>query len=139
MVRFALDSNALREPLRPAPNPRFLERFLAHRHELALPAPVLHEALFGLWRMPEGHRRDRVDAYLHEVILPAVEVLPYDRDAARWHAAERARLEAVGRPVAFADGLIAAVAARHGLVLVTHNVRDFEPYSGLVVEDWMAP
>lgn len=137
-ARFLLDSNALREPLRPAPHAGFMRRFEQHRTSLALAAPVWHEALFGLHRMPPSRKREHVDDYLNNVVYPSVDILPYDVDAARWHAIERARLEKAGRPIPFADGMIAAVAARFGLVVVTHNTRDFEPFSGVAVVDWMA-
>jgi tRNA(fMet)-specific endonuclease VapC len=138
-ARFLLDTNALSEPLRPAPDAQFLSRFSEHRSVLAIAAPAWHEALFGLQRMPPGRKRDAVDGYLHGVIAPTVDVLPYDAEAARWHAVERARLERAGRRVPFADGTIAAVAVRFGIPLVTRNRRDFEGFAGLEVVDWTAP
>jgi tRNA(fMet)-specific endonuclease VapC len=36
----------------------------------------------------------------------------------------------------FADGQIAAIAAVHGLTLVTANVADFRPFKGLQVRRW---
>lgn len=63
-------------------------------------------------------------------------VLPYDGEAARWHARERARLERLGLTPAFVDGQIAAVAAVRGLVLVTRNVRQFEAFTDLRIENW---
>lgn len=136
-ARFLLDANALSEPLRPNPNATFLKRFHQHRASLAIPAPVWHEALFGLHRMAAGRRRDAVADFLHGAVLPAIDVLPYDAEAARWHAIERARLEKVGSSIPFADGMVAAVAVRFGMTLVTHNVRDFERVSGLSFVDWM--
>lgn len=136
-ARFLLDTNAVREPMRPAPNPRFLSQLARHGAAIAIAAPTWHECLFGLGRMPAGRKRDDVSDYLHNVLRPSVEVLPYDDRAAEWHAGERVRLEAAGRPISFADGTIAAVAARFGLVVVTHNVRDFERFAGVTVEDWI--
>lgn len=136
-ARFLLDTNALREPMRPQPNAGFLWRFEQHRFCLAIAAPAWHEALFGMHRMPAGRRRDEVDDFLNSVLLPTVDILPYDADAARWHALERARLERAGTPLPFADGLIAAVAARFGLTVVTHNLADFNRFAGIPVEDWM--
>lgn len=86
--------------------------------------------------MPAGRKREEVDDFLNSVMLPTIEILPYDAEAARWHALERARLERAGRPIPFADGMIAAVAARFGLTIVTHNVADFSPFAGLSIENW---
>jgi tRNA(fMet)-specific endonuclease VapC len=63
-------------------------------------------------------------------------VAPYDSEAARWHAAERARLVAAGRTPPAVDGEIASIAATLNCVLVTANVADFASYRGLEVADW---
>lgn len=136
MVTHLLDTNALAEPIRPAPSPAFLRRWRAHAPDLAISAVTWHEALFGMDRMPEGKRKAAVRDYLLEVVAKAIEVLPYDTEAAEWHARERARLGAKGRTIPFADGQIAASAATRSLVLVTANVRDFKGFSGVNVEDW---
>jgi tRNA(fMet)-specific endonuclease VapC len=63
-------------------------------------------------------------------------ILPYDKEAAQWHARERARLEARGRNFPFVDAQIAAIAAVHELTLVTTNLRDFRAFRDLSVETW---
>ena len=53
------------------------------------------------------------------------------------HAARiRLELEAAGTPIGPTDLLIAAIARRHGRILVTHNVREFTRVAGLDVVDW---
>lgn len=66
-------------------------------------------------------------------------ILPYDEQAAEWHARERARLSSQGRMPPFVDGQIAAIAKIHGLTLVTRNIQDFELFSDLVLENWHEP
>jgi tRNA(fMet)-specific endonuclease VapC len=136
-VKWLLDTNALAEPARPRPSAPFLKRLQAASKDLAISSITLHEVLFGLERLPEGKRRRLVSDYL-ESFVARIPVLPYDRAAAAWHAKERARLAAAGRPPPFADGQIAAVAATRGLVLVTANLRDFAAFKGLRTEDWTA-
>ena len=63
-------------------------------------------------------------------------MLPYDDEAAKWHATERVRLEGIGRTPPFIDSQIAAVAFVNGLALVTANVSDFSGFLGLRVENW---
>ena len=63
-------------------------------------------------------------------------ILPYDASAARWHAAERARLEKIGKTPSFADGQIAAIAAANALVLVTANTEDYAGFKGIEIENW---
>jgi tRNA(fMet)-specific endonuclease VapC len=135
-LRFLLDTNILSEPAKPRPNPGVMERLRRHRDEVATAAPVWHELLYGCERLPASARRQTLERYLEEVLAPSLAVLPYDAAAAAWHAAERARLEALGRTHPFVDGQIAAVARTRGLVLITRNRADYAEFPGLVVEDW---
>ena len=68
--------------------------------------------------------------------LTLKQVLPYDNAAAEWHARERARLEKRGERPSFVDGQIAAIAVTQSLVLVTRNVRDFDRFEDLELENW---
>jgi tRNA(fMet)-specific endonuclease VapC len=70
-------------------------------------------------------------------VVAGVRVLPYGERAARWHALERARLTAAGRPPPFLDGQIAAVAAVNDATVVSGNAAHFEPFEGLRVENWL--
>ena len=133
-LRYLLDTNVLSEPLRPQPDRRVLDWIEEHRGEVATAAPVWHELRFGCQRLPPSARRQKLERYLEEVLEPALPVLPYDGQAAEWHAAERARLTRAGQTPAFVDGQIAAVAAVHGLALATLNLQHFRPFRGLEVE-----
>jgi tRNA(fMet)-specific endonuclease VapC len=74
-----------------------------------------------------------IESYLAGLAVSSLVILPYDEEAARWHAKVRARLERDGRPPAFAGSQIAAVARVNGLVLVTASTRDFEAFEGLAL------
>ena len=88
------------------------------------------------YRLPESQRRAALETYLRDVIAPHVPVLGYEDAAASWHASEQARLTASGTTPSFVDGQIAAIARVHALVLVTANVRHYEGFEGLTIEDW---
>ncbi len=135
-LRYLLDTNVLSESSRPRPDPDVESRLDAHAHEACTAAPILHELQYGLARMPDGMRRQELARYLKWVLR--LEILPYDRDAARWHAEERARLTGRGRTPPFVDGQIAAIAATNGLTLVTRNTGDFDDFTDLSVENWFA-
>jgi len=92
--------------------------------------------IFGLRRLPESKRRHTLERYIRDVLEPTVPVLPYDARAAEWHAVERARLGAVGRTPSYVDGSIAAVSHTNQLILVTHNLSNYEDFEGLELEDW---
>ena len=133
---FLLDTNVLSETLRPQPDSGVMHGLERHRHELSTAAPVIHEILHGALRFPPGARRKAVLHEIEHVFLRTLDVLPYDRRAAEWHARQRARLVNEGRTPSYVDGQIAAIAAVNGLTLVTHNVTDFAAFEGLSVEDW---
>ncbi len=137
-LRYLLDTNALAEPVKPQLNAAFMERLTAHRDECAIASVTWHEALYGVERLPAGARRQALHRYMHDVVAPTLPILPYDEPAAAWHAEVRAQRERLGRPLAFADGQIAAIAHVHGLVVVTANVADFDGLEGVTVENWIA-
>jgi tRNA(fMet)-specific endonuclease VapC len=122
--------------LRPAPNQLVVERITSRWAEIATCAPVVHELTFGFMRLPPSRRREAIERYVLEGILASAPVLPYDRVATEWHAAERARLAGEGRTPPTLDGQIAAIAATTDLILVTFNLRDFQHFRGLRIEDW---
>lgn len=131
-----MDTNILSEPLLPAPNEEVLRRLRDHREEIATASVVLHEMLFGCYRLPSSSRRAVIEGYLNGVVSPSIPILSYDARAAKWHAEERARLTGTGRTPPFANGQIAAVASTNDLVVVTSNVADYASFRDIQVEDW---
>lgn len=134
--RYLLDTNTLSEPVRPVPDPALVKRLRRHEGEVVTAAPVWHELQFGCHLLTPSRRRRAFERYLDEVVLPSVPILPYDAQAARWHASERARLTQAGKTPSFVDGQIAAIARVNNLAVVTANVKDFLAFDGLEVEDW---
>ena len=135
-LHYLLDTGVISSPIAKQPNPAIITKLEANSAECAISAPVWHELVFGCQRLPAGKRRRAIEAYLEDVVRASFPILPYDEVAAAWHARERARLEALGRPAPFVDGQIAAIAISNQLVLVTGNIRDFARYRGLDAEDW---
>jgi tRNA(fMet)-specific endonuclease VapC len=135
-IRFLLDTNVISEINKPIPNPLVVAQMNRYQGEVATASTVVHELLYGGLRLPpESARRIYLEDYVRQ-IPTRMSVLSYDLAAARWHAAERARLTRIGRTPAFADGQIASIAACHGLTLVTNNVADFQDFEGLTIENW---
>jgi tRNA(fMet)-specific endonuclease VapC len=135
-IRYLLDTNALSEPIKSHPDARTLELLNDHDGELATCSVVWHELCFGAARLATSKKRTAIEAYLDEAVRSALPILPYDQEAAAWHARERARLSKRGRPPSAADGQIAAIASVNDLILVTANVKDFRRFKDLAVEDW---
>lgn len=136
MIKYLLDTNTISEPARPSPNPRLLKKLEQNAEAIAIAAPVWHELLFGLQRLPPSAKRTRIEGYLFGSVID-LPILPYDAAAAEWHAAQRARLEAKGKVLPFIDGQIAAVAHAHDLIVITANLAHFEAFEGLRSENWI--
>jgi tRNA(fMet)-specific endonuclease VapC len=135
-IRYLLDTSIMSEPIKSRPNALVLDALAGHDGELATCSVVWHELQFGAERLPASAKRRAIESYLNEAVRTALPILPYDEEAAAWHARERARLERRGLPPAAADGQIAAIAHVNELTLVTGNPRDFRGFAGLRVEDW---
>jgi tRNA(fMet)-specific endonuclease VapC len=118
------------------PDPHVMAMLRRHQHEIVTAAPIWHELRFGCLRLPVSRKRKVIEAYLEDVVWRNLEILPYDEQAAGWHAEERARLTAQGQTPPFVDGQIAAIAKVNGLILVTRNAADFSMFGDLEVQNW---
>ena len=135
-MRYLLDTNIVSEMIKPNPDATVLKKCEQYQRDLGIGSPVWHELQFGCYRMPLSRKRELVEMFLEDVVKKNLPILPYDEQAARWHAMERARLSLQGRPPSFVDGQIAAITVTNGLILITRNVDDFKGFSGLQVENW---
>ncbi len=136
-MKYLLDTNVLSEPMKKAPNVGVLTMLAERSVDSGISAPTWHELLRGALRVPRGKRRVAILDYLEARVFQAFPILPYDHVAARWHAEERSRLEAVGKTPPYIDGQIASIASTTGLTLVTGNIRDFESFQDLLIESWL--
>lgn len=113
--------------------PEVLRRLrAASPDDFAISAITVAELRFGAAKSsrPVETRRS-VDAF-----LKPFEVLPFGSEAADEYASVRLALEKAGKPIGERDLLIAATAKASGLVVVTHNTREYSRVPGLEVEDW---
>ena len=104
------------------------------RAELRLCAPVEAELWFGASTTvkPEETRQRLL------TLLSWLPSLPFSSDAAPHFGDIRAVLARQGLPIGPYDLQIAAIARAQGLVVVTHNTREFARVPDLVLEDWLA-
>ena len=135
-ARFLLDTTVVSAPISSAPDRRIIRRLEQYGLQCAIAAPVWHELVYGLNRLPDGKRRSALEEYLQIVVHRSFPIISYDETAAALHARERARLDAIGKPIPFVDGQIAAIAVSQSLTLVTANARHFKVFKDLVVTDW---
>ena len=135
-LKFILDTNVVSEPVKRSASLLVLDKLNAEDGAFAITSVVWHELLYGVFRMPEGLRREAIEDFLKRFVVGRTMILSYDALAAEWFAAERARLAILGISIPDADGMIAAVAATRDLTLVTRNMAHFEHFEGLAIENW---
>lgn len=130
MTLYLLDTNTISDLVRAHPT---VGAIAAARpmSSLVTSAVTEGELQFGLVRRPKAAR---IHSAMRE-IMQRIEVLPWDRSAARCYAHLRADLEDKGRPLAALDMLIAAHAISLSAILVSAD-RAFRQVKGLAVQNW---
>lgn len=134
-----LDTNVISELLRSQPNPG-VEVWLEQQSATSVFTTSVSRAeiLYGIAILPVGQRRS---ALLSAATLMFEEdfkgrILPFDCDAADLYATIAAQRRAIGRPIAFADAQIAAIALSRGGRLATRNVDDFTDCGLDIINPW---
>lgn len=100
--------------------------------QLRLSTIVMAELFYGAYHGPSSE----VNLALMAKLFSTVVSIAFDSGAAGHAGRIRAGLAVAGIGIGPNDLLIAATAVAHGMVLVTHNTREFERVPGLVIEDW---
>jgi len=135
---YLLDTNIVSEFSKANPNPQVLEFYQARKNLCAISAITWQELTRGVSRLPEGKRKTTLQSFI-ENFEANTEVISYDKFASQICGEMQANAEKDGHTLPFYDSQIAATAISNGMVLVTHNIADFEPMrekSFLRVEDW---
>ena len=135
---YLLDTNIVSEFSKANPNPQVLEFYQARKNLCAISAITWQELTRGVSRLPEGKRKATLQSFI-ENFEANTEVISYDKFASQICGEMQANAEKEGHTLPFYDSQIAATAISNGMVLVTHNISDFEPMrekSFLRVEDW---
>lgn len=129
-----IDTNVLSELMRRTPDARVLRWFESQPDGILYTTAITHaEILFGLALLPQGARREQMEAAIGTVFTQtyAERVLPFDSAAAPEYARICAARRAAGRPIGQMDAQIAAIARARRARLATRDVTGFE---GLGIE-----
>lgn len=137
-MSFLLDTNALSEPQKPRPDPAYMA-WLGQQTPLDLYTSVLSlgELRHGALGLAPGARRAALEAWFNDAVGAfGSRVLGIDLAVAEvWGSVMRTHRQA-GWTINAVDELIAATAIAHDLVVVTRNVRHFEPSGCKLVSPW---
>jgi predicted nucleic acid-binding protein len=117
-----------REAFVPTPLGKWLQ---AHHKQLYLPSIAIAEMAQGICKLRRAggaERADRLDSWLDGLLgTYADRILPLNAQAARLAGQISDAAIAKGRHPGFADVAIAALAQNAGLLLLTCNLKHFEP------------
>ena len=133
-MSFLLDTNILSDHLRrPA---GLTHRFVQHSGRLYTSSICLAELYVWAFRRDDPSTALAAIEYL---LRYEVSVISFDEQCAREFGRVRAELRRRGIEVSTVDLMIASVALRFDLTLVTHNTTDFRHVPSLRCDDWLSP
>ncbi len=136
---YLLDTNIISELIKPQGDEKVKVEMDQKSGFCMIAAPVWYEFLKGIEIMPVGKRREKIELYAHDYVQRIFPILPYDEHAASLQAHIFAKMKENRTPVSFVDAQIAAIALANNLILVTRNVKDFEPITkefSLCIDNW---
>lgn len=136
-----LDTNVISELWKIEPNPKVLDWVNAQAIEtLYLSSITVAELRYGIASLPQGKRRTTYQQRLTQEVLPLFvgRVLPFDLDSSQTYADLMAGARAAGKAIGMADGLIAAIAATHQLVVATRDTSPFDAAGVGTINPWQA-
>ena len=136
---YLLDTNIISELGKLSPVRKVTEMISKKQRVSAVPSIVWGECLFGIKRLPLSNRRLKLEDFYLNSVLETFPFIPFDEHAAWIFSDIKSRLERIGKPAPLLDIQIAATAIANNLILVTRNVKDFEPIaevSALMLENW---
>ncbi|MHB8482280.1 MAG: type II toxin-antitoxin system tRNA(fMet)-specific endonuclease VapC [Nitrospiria bacterium] len=99
---------------------------------ICLSAIVVAELRYGV---EQSRNRRQNETALEEFLLP-FEVVPFDQEAAIHYGKIRSQLKVKGNAIGPMDMLIAAHAISLGVILVSHNTKEFLRVPDLRLTDW---
>lgn len=138
MSGFLLDTNVASEMVRPKPHPGVMQWVAAADESLLyLSVVTLGEIRKGIAARPDPARQARLESWLHGLVDRFSDrILPINLAVAdRWgYLAGKCKAKGLTLPVV--DGLLAATALQHDLILVTRNVKDVQDTGVGTLDPW---
>ncbi len=134
---FVVDTSVLSEVMRAVPEPAvigYLDRLVEPM--VFITAITVAEVRYGLARLPAGQRQSRlIEAANHLFELFAGRILPFDHTAGLYGTICPSR-KSIGRPMGYADAMIAAICRDRGATLVSRNIDAFASTGVVVINPW---
>ena len=132
-----LDTNVLSELTKPAPNEKVVDWLRQTEPALTIPTFAIAEMAYGIEKLAEGRRRERLRAALERLAERFGDrLLSFDLRAAWAYGDILATARKTGRPMSVADAVVAAIAKTHNCALATRNIKDFQTTGVELVNPW---
>jgi predicted nucleic acid-binding protein len=125
-MSFLVDTNVLSEPAKPKPDAGVMAWLRENERDLYVSTITIGELRRGIERLPEGARKTKLRHWLQSLCdCMQGRVLSFSTSSAHVWGQLKAKWDAAGLVIPTLDSQIAAIAQRHGLVVITRNTRDF--------------
>lgn len=136
---YLLDTNTYSELAKPFPNKSVCEKIFRMQKISAISVVSWSESLFGVKKLESGKKQEILEDFLLNQIQTNFEILAFDKNCALIYTDLKIRLEKLENSMPDACLKIAATAISNGMILITRNLKDFEPLldcSTLCLENW---
>ena len=133
------DTNVVSEMMNPTPDPVVNRWFRSlYPADMALATITLFEIRYGINLMLPSVKQRELERALVRIRNEGAfgRILSFEPETAEFSAGTYARRRQMGRPVAFADCLIAGHVLEHKATLATRNVRDFDGVGLSLINPW---
>lgn len=128
---YLLDTNIISELAKPNPNQKLVELINEKKSLCAICSTTWNELIYGLYNYPEGKKKKYLFEFITDYVQSNFPIIDLDNHAAWILGDLRSRLKSIGRNsdkiTGYADIELAAVAVSNQMILVTRNVKHFEP------------
>ena len=132
-----LDTNVLSELTKPTPNEKVVDWLRRTEPALAIPTFAIAEMAYGIEKLAEGRRRERLRTALERLAERFGDrLLSFDLRAAWAYGDILATARKAGRPMSIPDAVMAAIAKTHDCSLATRNIKDFQTTGVELVNPW---
>ena len=124
-MMYLVDANVLSEPTKMAADSKVVTWLSANESNLFVDSIIIGELRIGILALPRGRKRARLEQW-YETVVETIDCIPWDVTISQRWAALVVELKRKGETVPLLDGMTAATALQHKLIVATRNTRDFQ-------------